>query len=204
MGHPPNKLHGTFPSLLLTLSLAFAGCSTSGKTTPETTEMDDTLRQEYVIGPEDVLEISVWQNEDVSRIVTVRPDGQISLPLIHDIQAEGLTASELKEVVMQELEPYVDTPEVTVIVEQINSWRIYVQGEVREPGVYPIRSQTTLSQVISMAGGFTEFAKEGKIQVVRNRGGERETIKVNYNRIVSGQSPAQDIHLEPGDTIIVP
>jgi len=105
---------------------------------------------------------------------------------------------------MQELEPYVDTPEGTVIVEQINSWRIYVQGEVREPGVYPIRSQTTLSQVISMAGGFTEFAKEGKIQVVRNRGGERETIKVNYNRIVSGQSPAQDIHLEPGDTIIVP
>jgi len=204
MGSPLNKRNVTFPSLLLALSIAFAGCATSGKTAPVTSEMDETPSKDYVIGPEDVLEISVWQNEDVSRVVAVRPDGKISLPLIHDIQAAGLTAEELKEVVAEELEPYVDTPEVTVIVEQINSWRIYVQGEVREPGVYPIRSKTTLSQVISMVGGFTEFAKESKIQVVRNRGGERETIKVNYNRIVSGQSPAQDIYLEPGDTIIVP
>jgi polysaccharide export outer membrane protein len=204
MGNPPNKLYVTFPSLLLALSIVFAGCASSGRTASQTSQKDDTLRKEYVIGPEDVLEISVWQNEDVSRVVAVRPDGKISLPLIHDIQAAGLTAAELKEVVTQELKPYVETPEVTVIVEQINSWRIYVQGEVQNPGAYPIRSHTTVSQVISMVGGLTEFAKESKILVVRNRGGERETIKVNYNRIVNGKSPDQDVYLQPGDTIIVP
>ena len=93
---------------------------------------------------------------------------------------------------------------MAVIVQQINSWRIYVQGEVQNPGVYPIRSHTTVSQAISMVGGLTEFAKESKIKVVRNRGGKRETIKVNYNRIVSGESPSLDIYLKPGDTLIVP
>ena len=204
MAHPSNKLYARFPSLLLALTITFAGCSSSGKTRPLASEMDDTLRQEYVIGPEDVLEISVWQNQDVSRVVTVRPDGKISLPLIHDIQAAGLTATELKEVIKRDLMPYIGAPEVTVIVQQINSWRIYVQGEVQKPGVYPIRSRTTLSQVISMVGGFTEFAKESKIQIVRESKGEREIIPIDYSLIMKGESPGQDIYLKPGDTIIVP
>jgi len=124
--------------------------------------------------------------------------------LLHDIQAAGLTATELKEVIKKDLKPYMEAPEVTVIVQQINSWRIYVQGEVQKPGVYPIRSRTTLSQVISMVGGFTEFAKEGKIQVVRDSGGEREIIPINYKLIMDGEAPSLDIYLRPGDTIIVP
>lgn len=159
---------------------------------------------EYVIGAEDVLEIAVWQNQDLSRTVTVRPDGKISLPLVHDIQAAGLTPGELKQALTRSLRPYMDSPNVTVIVQQINSWRIFVQGEVRAPGVYPIKSRTTLSQAVTLAGGFTEFAKKGKIKILRKKNGRTETISVNYNRIVSDPGSEQDIYLEPGDTVIVP
>jgi polysaccharide export outer membrane protein len=197
------RLLTRFPLLLLPLFVLLAGCATSASTVPSDAG-EEPAAEEYVIGPEDVLEISVWQNQDVSRVVSVRPDGKVSLPLLHDIQAAGLTATELKEVIARDLKPYMEVPEVTVIVQQINSWRIYVQGEVRTPGVYPIRSRTTLSQVISMAGGLTEFAKEGRIQVVRESGGQRETIPVDYSLVRKGASGAQDIYLEPGDTIIVP
>jgi len=190
--------------VLFALSLLPLACTNTTQRAAIKAAAEEITAEEYVIGPEDVLEISVWQNQDVSRVVNVRPDGKISLPLLHDIQAAGLTASELKEVIKKELQPYIGAPEVTVIVQQINSWRIYVQGEVKSPGVYPIRSRTTLSQVISMVGGFTEFAKKSKIQIVREREGQRETIPIDYGLIVKGESPALDIYLKPGDTIIVP
>ncbi len=164
----------------------------------------DATPEAYVIGPEDVLEISVWQNQDLSRTVTVRPDGRISLPLINDVQAAGLTPEELKNQIAARLKPYMELPNVAVIVQQINSWRIYLQGEVRSPGVYPLRSQTRISQAIAMAGGFTEFAKKGKIRVVRKTRGATEFIDVNYNHILSNKSVQDDIYLKPGDTIIVP
>mgnify|MGYP005831943889 CR=1 FL=1 len=164
----------------------------------------DAPPETYVIGPEDVLEISVWQNQDLSRTVTVRPDGRISLPLVNDIQAAGLTPEELKNQIAARLKPYVELPNVAVIVQQINSWRIYLQGEVRSPGVYPLRSQTRISQAIAMAGGFTEFAKKGKIRVVRKTRGATEFIDVNYNNILSSKSVQDDIYLKPGDTIIIP
>jgi len=204
MRDPQDRPCVTFFCIIFALSLPLAACTTSTQTVSIPDPGGDLTPEEYVIGPEDVLEISVWQNEDVSRVVSVRPDGKISLPLLHDIQAAGLTATELKEVIKKDLQPYIGTPEVTVIVQQINSWRIYVQGEVQQPGVVPIRSRTTLSQVISMVGGFTEFAKESRIQIVREREGERETIPIDYSLIMKGESPALDIYLKPGDTIIVP
>lgn len=190
--------------LLLALALLFSAPSCVAQNAGFPRSQPEAGAEAYVIGPEDVLEISVWQNQDLSRTVTVRPDGRISLPLINDVQAAGLTPEELKNQIAARLKPYVELPNVAVIVQQINSWRIYVQGEVRSPGVYPLRSQTRISQAIAMAGGFTEFAKKGKIRVVRKTRSATEFIDVNYNNILSNRSVQEDIYLRPGDTIIVP
>lgn len=188
--------------LILVFAFSFSGCVGSKESLEPPQE--PAVSDEYMIGPEDVLEISVWQNQDLSRSVTVRPDGMISLPLIGDVHAAGLTPGEVKREIARALKPYMDEPNVAVILQQINSWRIYIQGEVRNPGVYPIRSRTTVSQAITMAGGFTEFAKKKKIQVIRKWKNHTEFIKVNYNKIVSGDTAQDDIVLEPGDTIVVP
>lgn len=190
--------------LLFTMALLVPAFSCVPQNTGLSRSQADAGPEAYVIGPEDVLEISVWQNQDLSRTVTVRPDGRISLPLINDVQAAGLTPEELKNQIAARLKPYVELPNVAVIVQQINSWRVYLQGEVRSPGVYPLRSQTRISQAIAMAGGFTEFAKKGKIRVVRKTRGSTEFIDVNYNNILSNKSVHDDIYLKPGDTIIVP
>jgi len=189
-------------SILTTFLVLSSACVPQNTTPPRS--LPEAGAEAYVIGPEDVLEISVWQNQDLSRTVTVRPDGRISLPLINDVQAAGLTTEELKNQIAARLKPYVEVPNVAVIVQQINSWRVYIQGEVRSPGVYPLRSQTRISQAIAMAGGFTEFAKKGKIRVVRKTRGATEFIDVNYNNILSNKSVQDDIYLRPGDTIIVP
>ena len=186
----------------LLLLLTFCGCAGTKKSLPPTQLEKPSLA--YVIGPEDILEISVWQNQDLTRTVTVRPDGMISLPLVGDVQVAGFTPERAKQEINKSLKPFVGDPIVAVIVQAINSWRIYVQGEVRTPGVFPIQRHTTLSQAIPMAGGFTEFAKKRKIQVIRNKDGQSRMIKVNYNKIVSGKRPEEDILLHPGDTIIVP
>lgn len=192
------------PVFLLALAVLFLALSCASQNTGLPRLQTEVPPEAYVIGPEDVLEISVWQNQDLSRTVTVRPDGRISLPLISDIQAAGLTPEELKNQIAARLKPYMEMPNVSVIVQQINSWRIYLQGEVRSPGVYPLRSQTRISQAIAMAGGFTEFAKKGKIRVVRKIRGATEYIDVNYNDILWNKSVQDDIYLRPGDTIIVP
>ena len=191
-----------FRSFLALAPFFALACVAQNKSVPQ--PQKDAASEAYVIGPEDVLEISVWQNPDMSRSVTVRPDGKISLPLVNDVQAAGLTPEELKEKIAASLKPYIDVPNVAIIVSQINSWRIYVQGEVRTPGVYPLRSHTRISQAIAMAGGFTEFAKKGKIQVFRKSRGYTEIIAVNYNAILSQKAVEQDINLKPGDTIIIP
>ena len=188
-------------SLLLAPFLALA-CAAQNTSTRQ--PQKDSTSEAYVIGQEDVLEISVWQNQDMSRTVTVRPDGKISLPLVNDVQAAGLTPEELKDKIAASLKPYMDAPNVAIIVQQINSWRVYIQGEVSTPGVYPLRSQTRISQIVAMAGGFTEFAKKGKIQVFRKSKGYTEVIDVNYNNILSKKAIQEDIYLKPGDTIIVP
>lgn len=190
-----------FLAILLSCGIV-SGCLPP--TPAEVSKKADPASEVYVIGPEDVLEISVWQNQDLSRTVTVRPDGKISLPLVNDIPAAGMTPEQLKREITRGIQPYVETPEVAVIVQQINSWRFYIQGEIRSPGVYPLRSNTTLSQAVTLAGGFTEFAKKGKIQIFRKWQGYSQILEVNYNRILSGKAVDEDVTLRPGDTIVVP
>jgi polysaccharide export outer membrane protein len=162
------------------------------------------ISEQYVIGQGDVLEVFVWRNEQLSRQITVRPDGKISLPLIQDLQAEGLTAQQLKEQIARGLQQYVKNPVVTVIISQINSYKVSVLGKVVNPGVYPITTKTTLLEAISLAGGFTEWANQKKITVITTKGGQKKKLRVNYKKIVSGMDPAQNITLNRGDTIIVP
>ncbi|HJU05043.1 MAG TPA: polysaccharide biosynthesis/export family protein, partial [Nitrospiraceae bacterium] len=131
----------------------------------------DTLivTPEYYIGPEDVLEISVWRNADLSKLVAVRPDGRISLPLLGDIEANGLTPAELTNVIATRLKQFKETPAVSIIVQQVNSYGFYVLGEVGAPGRYPLKSKTTLLQAITMAGGFTQTAARNRVVVFRPR-----------------------------------
>jgi polysaccharide biosynthesis/export protein len=157
---------------------------------------------QYIIGPEDILSIHVWREESVSRQVPVRMDGKISLPLIDEIQAAGLTPLQLKETLIQKLKEFIDTPNVSVIVTEANSVKVYVSGQVRTPGVYRLRSETTLLQIVPMAGGFTDWANQKKILVIRKEEGKETRLTVNYKKMVDGKVPI--LVLKPGDTIIVP
>jgi len=156
----------------------------------------------YVIGPEDVLYIHVWREDTLTRTVPVRADGKISLPLIDEVEAAGLTPLQLKERLTQRLKEFVDTPHVSVVVQEINSFKVFVTGEVRTPGVYRLRSETSLIQIIPMAGGFTEWANQKKIVVIRKEGGRESRILVNYKDITEGR--ASNLILKRDDTVIVP
>jgi polysaccharide export outer membrane protein len=158
----------------------------------------------YVIGPEDGLDISVWKEPDVSRAVPVRPDGKISLPLLNDIQAAGLTPMQLQAVVTEGLKKFFTEPQVTVIVTQINSRRIYVMGEVARPGAFPMLPNMTVLQALSTAGGFSQYAKLSGIYLLRTEGDHQVTYPFNYKVVIRGRRPEQNIILKPGDTIVVP
>ena len=164
-------------------------------------EADST---QYVIGPEDVLYIHVWREEALSRAVPVRMDGNISLPLVHEVKAAGFTPYQLKETLAQKLKVYIENPIVSVTVTEINSYKVFVSGQVRTPGVFRLRSETTLLQVIPMAGGFTDWANPKKILIVRKEDGKEKRITVNYNKILKGEDPNSNLILKPGDTVIVP
>jgi polysaccharide biosynthesis/export protein len=159
---------------------------------------------DYIIGSEDTLEVQVWKNPDLSKLVTVRPDGKISLPLIGDVPAAGQTAAQLAEAVTEKLKVYYREPaQVTVIVTQINSYAIYLLGEVRTQGKQVVKSGTTFLQAISLAGGFTQFASFNKI-TLRRRGpeGKENAIPIRYKDVLAGRQV--NLILKPGDTIIVP
>jgi polysaccharide export outer membrane protein len=158
----------------------------------------------YVIGPEDVLHINVWKEEALSRTVPVRMDGKISLPLIDEVQAAGLTPMQLKEVLTQKLKKFIDDPHVFVIVTEANSAKVYISGQVRNPGVYKLRAETSLPQIISMAGGFTDWADQKKILIIRKENGKERRITVNYKKFIKGDSPGSSSIIRPGDTIVVP
>jgi polysaccharide export outer membrane protein len=162
------------------------------------------VSESYVIGPEDVLSIHVWKEEALSRTVPVRMDGKISLPLIDDIQAAGYTARQLKEVLTKRLKEFIDNPNVSVTVAEVNSYKVYVSGQVRTPGVYRLRNETTILQIIPMAGGFTDWANQKKILVIRKEDGKEKRITVNYKKIIKGDTPESNIILKAGDTVIVP
>ncbi|GAB4367491.1 MAG: hypothetical protein Kow00128_12030 [Deltaproteobacteria bacterium] len=156
----------------------------------------------YRIGPEDILHVSVWDNKELTLDVVVRPDGKISMPLVQDVQAEGLTAVELSDLLRQRLTVYIKDPQVSVIVTQVNAPKIFVIGNVTKPGPYPLRSDMSVLQALSLAGGFTPFASPRSIKVVRNAGGAQEVRKVNYYDMIDGGEG--NYLLKPGDTIVVP
>ncbi|MFY9583985.1 MAG: polysaccharide biosynthesis/export family protein [Candidatus Acidiferrales bacterium] len=158
----------------------------------------------YVIGAEDVLNISVWKEPEVTRTVPVRPDGKISLPLINDIQAAGLTPAQLTGLIMEKLNKYFTDPQVTVIVTAINSRRIYILGEVNRSGTYQLLPNMTVLQALSGAGGFSQFANLKGIYVLREENGKQIKFPFNYKEVIKGNRPEQNILLKPGDTIVVP
>jgi polysaccharide export outer membrane protein len=197
---------GIIGSLVFCLSTLIAYSQPDqGALSKEKTEAKSMVDNEsYVIGPEDVLHIHVWKEEDLSRTVPVRMDGNISLPLIRDIKAAGFTPLQLEAAITERLKGFYDNPNVSVTVMEINSFRVYVSGEVKTPGVYRLRSETSLLQVIPMAGGFTEWAKKKKILVIRKENGKEKRFVVNYKKAMEGDDPSSNVILKPGDTIIVP
>ena len=159
--------------------------------------------ESYVIGPEDVLYIHVWKEEALSRTVPVRMDGNISLPLIHQIGAAGLTPLQLEDAIVEKLKGFYENPNVSVTVMEINSFRVYISGEVKTPGVYRLRSETNILQIIPMAGGFTELADKRKIFVIRKENGRDKRLIVDYKKAMKGDDPGSNLVLKPGDTIVV-
>jgi len=164
----------------------------------------------FLLGPEDELEITVWKNLELSRVTTIRPDGLISMPLIGDIQAAGLTADALAQHIADRLKQYfATTPAVSVSVKTINSYSVYVLGEVAKPGKYQLKSYITVLQAISMAGGFTIYASKNNLQVLRvteNGDHKRKEIRIplRYSDLVSGKGDPGNIVLFSGDTLVVP
>jgi polysaccharide export outer membrane protein len=158
---------------------------------------------EYLIGPEDVLDISVWKNPELSRKVPVRPDGKVSLPLVNDIQAAGLTPSELREQLAKRLAEYVPTPEVAVIVAEVQSLRVSVVGAVKTPGRFMLKSPATVLECIALAQGLTEFAARDRIVVLRQNGNTTQRIPFNYSKIANS-SDQENFFVKPGDIIVVP
>jgi len=159
----------------------------------------------YVIGAEDVLAINVWKEQELSKSVPVRPDGMISLPLLGDVKATGLTPLQLQDVLTTELKKYISDPQVTVIVNQVNSLTFNVVGEVLKPGYYPLTRRMTILDAIAMSGGFRDFAKTKKIYVLRtDADGKQLRLPFNYKNVIKGKTSSQNIELQPRDTLVVP
>ena len=158
----------------------------------------------YVIGPEDVLNVVFWRNQEMSGDFVVRPDGQISMPLLNDVAAAGLTPEQLREVVTKAATKFLEDPSVTVVVKAINSRKAHITGMVQKPGPYPLMAPTTVLQLIAMAGGLHEFADAKKVLIVRNENGKQVAFNFNYKDVSQGKNLKQNIELKPGDVVIVP
>jgi polysaccharide export outer membrane protein len=164
----------------------------------------ETDRPSYQIGPGDVLTIYVWKEAELTRDITVMFDGRITFPLIGEIMAQGLSLSALKETVTQKLKKYLTAPEVTIIVTDARSRRIYTVGKLNRPGPYPLEADMTVIQALSTAGGFAEWADTKNIVIIRRQGEKDAQIYFNYKDFISGKNLGQNIVLEPNDTIVVP
>ncbi len=158
---------------------------------------------EYIIQPNDLLEIVVWGEPDLSRSVLVRPDGRISIPLVQDLRAAESTPVELKEQMENRLGEFVDSPNVTVIVTAIHSYEVYVIGEIRSPGGIVFEKPITVLQALSLAGGFSEYANESEIRIVRTSGQEHLVFEFHYKDVIQGKTAEQNITLQSGDVVIV-
>jgi polysaccharide export outer membrane protein len=158
----------------------------------------------YVIGPEDVLDVVFWRDKDMSAEVSVRPDGRITLPLINEVQAAGLTPEQLRETLTSAAAKFVEEPNVSVVVKTINSRKVFITGQVSKPGVYALTAPTTVMQLIAMAGGLLEFAESKKIIVMRSENGRPVAYPFNYKDVLNRKNLKQNIELKPGDTVVVP
>jgi polysaccharide export outer membrane protein len=183
-----------------------AATAASGKTAPDkaaTAASASPAGPEYVIGPEDALHIAVWREADLTASLPVRPDGKISLPLLDDVQAAGLTPKQLADSITEKLKKFLADPRVTVVVTQINSKRIYLVGEVVHVGATPMLPNMTVLQALSSAG-LNQFANTKRIYVLRTENGKQQKLPVNYRKLVKGEQIEQNYLLQPGDTIVVP
>lgn len=200
---------------LATSTIAIAICAVAalnvraGQTPPA----GEACPGEYAIGAEDVLDIVVWDNTEISRSVPVRPDGKISLPLVNDVQAAGFTPMQLRETLARSLGQYLAAPSVSVIVREVHSFKVTVLGEVKLAGRYELRSRATVLDVLAMAGGLTDYAERGKLMLLRQQGGvtrqiplelDKMTAKTSVRPAGSTDATAPNICLQPGDIVVVP
>ena len=198
--HFRRALFATLVMLALTTTgLGSASPSLSGNGSAPTPEQGD-----YRIGPEDMLDIAVWNNTAISRTVPVRPDGMISLPLLNDVQAAGLTPMQLRDVLIKKLAEYTPTPEVSVIIREVHSFKISVIGEVKRPGRHELKSRATVLDALALAEGLSEFAARGRIVILRPEGNTLKRMPFNYNKVVSSDGELGNFQLQPGDIVVVP
>jgi polysaccharide export outer membrane protein len=191
----------TMPVVSLILGLLFLH---HGLCNAQTSQKGADVPPSYQIGPNDVLSIYVWKEPELSRDVTVTPDGKIAFPLIGEVVAEGKNVIELKQIITEKLQKFVTAPEVTVIVKESRSRIIYAIGKVAKPGPYPLAPDMTVIQALAAAGGFAEWADTKHVLIIRREGGKETQFKFNYNGYTSGDNLRQNILLRPGDTIVVP
>jgi polysaccharide biosynthesis/export protein len=205
------RIHLVLAGLLLVspgLGLAAAQSTASsqkpdnGGTTAAASAASATPGLDYHIGPQDVVQIDVWKEPEITRTIPVRPDGKISLPLLNDVQAAGLTAMQLAGNIREGLTKFLNNPQVTVTVAQINSRRVFVTGEVSRSGALPLLPGMTVLQALSASGGFTQFAREKNIYILRNENGKQVKHPYNYKDVLKGK--AEDAVLQSGDVIVVP
>jgi polysaccharide biosynthesis/export protein len=173
-------------------------------TTDARTSKMPAASPEYRVGESDMLQISVWKEPDLSKTVSVRPDGMISLPLIGEVKVIGMTSAEIQDDVASRLKAYLLNPRVTVEITEIKSRRVFITGEIVRPGLYPLGGPTTVLQLIAQAGGFTPFAKRKNIVILCQENGQQHKHPFNYSDVVHGRSSEQNIALTPGCTVVVP
>jgi polysaccharide export outer membrane protein len=190
------------------LALAVAGCGSSLREQPTAQQLEESAQAaqaDYLIGAMDVLQISVWKEEALSlQQVEVRLDGKISVPLVDDIQAAGLTTTQLKDAITERLKDYVTAPQVTVIVLRVGSKNVFVLGEVAHQGVIPMQPEMRVLDAIAISGGFSPFAGKRRVKIIRGHGSQPAEFLFDYDSFVDGENVAQNILLLPGDQIIVP
>jgi polysaccharide export outer membrane protein len=198
-----NKCAGYAVAVLVVMSLWVAGNSI-GASVKEAQAAAVEQGSSYLIGANDLLNVYVWKEKELTQDVTVMPDGKITFPLIGEVVAAGQTVAQLRDAIADKLQKFVTAPEVTVIVKETRSRVVYTIGKVTKPGPYPLAPQMTVLQALSAAGGFTEWADTKNIVIVRREGGKETQLRFNYKEYTSGDNMGQNILLKPGDTIVVP
>jgi len=194
-------------AILVILPLTTPGSGSAAAPAEESGSRPASEQGDYRIGPEDVLDIAVWNNTAISRTVPVRPDGKISLPLLNDVQAAGLTPMQLRDVLIKKLAEYTPTPEVSVIIREVHSFKVSVIGEVKKPGRHELKNRATVLDALAMAEGLGEFASRGRIVILRQEGNTLKRIPFNYNKVVSANGANGEMEnflLQPGDIVVVP